>query len=113
MEANTINSEEIVIRATLIMPNYVGNSQLLDAMRHIDDTITTIDGLYTQLALLLKGDIQEAYEYEEKARSFLKEYYYAAIHSISYKQTGEDWAISTFDGYPFASLFNPLLEFNR
>lgn len=112
MEIATIKSDELM-RATLLMPTYVGDSQLLDVMRHIDDTVTVIDGLYTQLALILIGDIQEAYEYERKARAFLKEYYYNAIHAVSHKQIGEDRLINSFSHYPFASLFNPLLEFNR
>jgi hypothetical protein len=42
-----------------------------------------------------------------------KEYYYTAIHSVSHRQISEDQQINSFSHYPFASLFNPLLEFNR
>jgi hypothetical protein len=110
---NASPQSEVLMRAKLLMPTYVGNSQLLDILRHIDDTLTTIDGLYTQLALILTGDIQGALSYEEDARSYLKEYYYTAIHAVSHKQIGDDQSIPTFDQYPFASLANPLLEFNR
>jgi len=112
MKTNNLKKEE-TMRVKLIMPTYEGNSQLLDVMRHIDDTVTVVDGLYTQLALILIGDIQEAYEYERDARAFLKEYYYTAIRAVSYKQIGEDQYINSFSHYPFASLFNPLLQFNR
>ena len=107
------SQSEAMLRAKLLMPNYVGITQLPDVLRHIDDAITTIDGLYTHLALIVTGDIQGALSYEEDARSYLKEYYYTAIHAVSHKQIRDDQFIHTFDQYPFASLANPLLEFNR
>lgn len=110
---NSFSQSEALMRAKLLMPTYAGNSQLLDIMRHIDDAIITIDGLYTQLALIVTGDIQGVLSYDKNARSYLKEYYYSAIRSISHLQTSDDQAITVFDHYPFASLANPLLEFNR
>jgi hypothetical protein len=101
------------MRASLIMANTLGESQLPEIMKHIDDTVTLLDGLYTQLALVGIGDIWEACAYEQAARSYLKDYYYTAIHAVSHKQTGEDCSMPTYDQYPFASLTNPLLKFNR
>ena len=102
-----------ILRATLIMPHKIGESQLPDVIRHIDDTITTLDGLYTQLALVAIGDIREACAYEQAARLYLKDFYYTAIHAVSHRQIGEDCSMPTYDQYPFASLTNPLLKFNR
>jgi hypothetical protein len=82
-------------------------------MMHIDDTITTFDGLYTQLALIALGDIREACAYEQAARQYLKDFYYTAIHAVSHKKISEDCSMPTYDHYPFASLANPLLKFNR
>lgn len=112
MENASIQSEALM-RVTLIMPKYVGDYQLPGVLRHINDTTTTIDGLYTQLALIIIGDIQEAQQYEESGRAYLKEYYFTAIRAVSHKQIGHDLPMHTFDHYPFASLANPLLEFNR
>ncbi|MBC7876690.1 MAG: hypothetical protein H7Y59_05910 [Anaerolineales bacterium] len=107
-------STGVLIRIKLLMFRYEGPSQLPDIMRHIDDAITAIDGLYTQLALIAMGEIQGALEYEDAARSYLKEYYYTAIHAISNKQIADnDWSIHSYDHYPFATLTNPLLEYNR
>jgi hypothetical protein len=103
----------IIMRATLVMPHHIGESQLPEVIRHFDDTITTLDGLYTQLALVAIGDIQEACAYERAARLYLKDFYYTAIHAVSHKQIGEDCSMSTYDQYPFASMANPLLKFNR
>ena len=102
-----------ILRATLLMPHQIGESQLPDVIRHLDDTITTLDGLYTQLALVAIGDIREACAYEQAARRYLKDYYYTAIHAVSHKQIGDDCAMPTYDQYPFTSLTNPLLKFNR
>ena len=102
-----------LMRASLVRSDTLGESQLPEVMRHIDDTITTLDGLYTQLALIAIGDIWEACDYEQAARSYLKDYYYTAIHAVSHKQIGEDCSMPTYDRYPFASLTNPLLKFNR
>jgi len=104
---------QTLMRASLIMPDDTGASRLPDMMRHIDDTLTTLDGLYTQLALVAIGDIWEACAYEQAARSYLKDYYYTAIHAVSHKQIGEDCSMPTYDQYPFASLTNPLFKFNR
>lgn len=110
---NASSQSETQMRTTLLMPNYFGISQLMDVLRQIDDTITTIDGLYTQLALIETGNILDALSYEEDARSYLKEHYYTAIHAVSHQQIGDDHPFLAFNHYPFASLSNPLLEFNR
>jgi hypothetical protein len=102
-----------ILRATLIMPHQIGESQLPEVIRHLDDTITTLDGLYTQLALVAIGDIREACAYEQAARRYLKDFYYTAIHAVSHKQIGEDCSMPIYDQYPFASMTNPLLKFNR
>jgi hypothetical protein len=102
-----------IMRATPIMPHLVEETQLPDVIRHLDDTITTLDGLYTQLALVAIGDIREACTYERDARLYLKDFYYTAIHAVSHKQVGEESAMPTYDQYPFISLANPLLKFNR
>jgi hypothetical protein len=102
-----------LMRATLIMPHQIGESQLPEVIRHLDDTLTTLDGLYTQLALVAIGDIREACTYEQAARRYLKDFYYCAIQAVSHQQIGEDCSMPTYDQYPFTSLTNPLLRFNR
>jgi hypothetical protein len=92
---------ETLLRASLVMPQYVGEMQLPDTMRFIDDTITTLDGLYTQLALIALGDIREACAYEQAARQYLKDFYYTAIHAVSHKNISEDSSMPTFDHSPF------------
>lgn len=84
-----------------------------DVIRHLDDIITTLDGLYTQLALVALGDIREACAYELAARLYLKDFYYTAIHAVSHRKISEDCSMPTYDHYPFVSLANPLLKFNR
>ncbi len=112
METNSPRLETL-LRASLIMPRYAGEMQLPDTMRFIDDTITTLDGLYTQLALVALGDIREACAYEQAARQYLKDFYYTAIHAVSHKKINEDCSMPTYDHCPFVSLANPLLKFNR
>jgi hypothetical protein len=104
---------QVRMRAKLLIPNYEGDAQLINIMRHIDDTVTTLDGLYTQLMLIVEKHIQDALSYDENARSYLKDYFYTAINAVSYKQVGDDRSIFRYGSYPFATLANPLLEFNR
>jgi hypothetical protein len=102
-----------IIRVKLNIPTYIRDKQLPELMAHIEDIVTTIDGLYTQMAMIFIGEIQEAYIYDEAALSFLEEYYYTAVDKISRDKGRDERSIVTYDQYPFTSLANPLLEFNR
>ena len=90
-----------VIRVKLIIPIYIRDKQLPELMAHIEDVVTTIAGLYTQMAMILIGEAQKAYSYEETALSFLEEYYYTAMDKISRDKVGDERSIVTFDQYPF------------
>jgi hypothetical protein len=112
MEDTVVHPDELM-RAKLKMPVYVGASQLLDITTHINDTITAMDGLYTQLALIVAGDVREACEYEAIARSYLRRHHHGVVDVILRKQTRKSRHITSFDHYPFVSQMNPLLDFNR
>ncbi|MCE9647260.1 MAG: hypothetical protein K8S20_14785 [Chloroflexi bacterium] len=110
---NAPQTTKVVIRVKLNIPTYIRDNQLPELMAHVEDVITTIDGLYTQMSMVSMGEAKEAYIYDEAALSFLEEYYYTAANKLSLDRNQDEQSIVAFDQYPFTSLANPLLEFSR